>query len=127
MNKKATLIKSIKSSVFEMINRPEAYPKINFSTFLSSRLNYDYTYLANLFSEAEGTTIEHFILIYKIEKVKELMLKEELSLTQIAKKLHYSSVAHLSNQFKKITGLTASAFKSLKNQRQPTASQLLKI
>lgn len=109
-----------------MINRPEAYPKINFSTFLSSRLNYDYTYLANLFSEAEGTTIEHFILIYKIEKVKELMLKEELSLTQIAKKLHYSSVAHLSNQFKNY-GLTASAFKSLKNQRQPTASQLLKI
>jgi len=83
-------------------------------------LHYDYTYLANLFSETKGTTIEHFIILHKIERVKELIIYDELNLSEIAWKLHYSSVAHLSNQFKKITGLTPSFFKSLKNKKRST-------
>lgn len=81
-------------------------------------MHYDYTYLSNLFSETEGTTIEHFILLHKIEKVKELILYDELNFTEIAEKLHYSSVAHLSNQFKKITGLTPTYYKSLKHKKR---------
>ena len=81
------------------------------------KLNHNYTYLANLFSEVEGITIEHYIIIHKIEKVKELLVYDELSLTEISYKLHYSSVAHLSNQFKKITGLTPSFFKKVKDNR----------
>ena len=91
---------------------------INFSDYLSQKLEYDYTYLANLFSEVQGTTIEKFIINHKIERVKELLIYNELTLTEIACKLHYSSVAHLSNQFKKVTGLTPSYFKHLKNKRK---------
>ena len=90
------------------------------SDYLGEKLNYDYTYLANLFSEVKGTTIEKFYLTHKIEKVKELIVYDELNLTEIADKLHYSSVAHLSNQFKKITGLTPSHFKKLKRKRIST-------
>jgi AraC-like DNA-binding protein len=93
-------------------------PKTNFSDYLSQKLNYDYTYLANLFSEAQGTTIENFIISHKIERVKELIIYDELNLTEIAWKMHYSSVAHLSNQFKKITWLTPSHFKHLKDKRR---------
>jgi len=92
--------------------------KINLSNFLSEKLNHDYTYLANLFSEVKGTTIEQFYLTHKIEKVKELLVYDELTLSEIAYKMHYSSSAHLSNQFKKMTGLTPSHFKSLKNKRR---------
>jgi len=117
-DKKAMLIERIKNIIVEMIHYEEELPKVNFSEYLSEKMDYDYTYLANLFSETEGTTIEHFIILHKIERVKELILYNELNLTQIADKLHYSSVAHLSNQFKKITGLTPSFFKSLKHKKR---------
>jgi len=92
--------------------------KVNLSDYLSEKLNFDYTYLANLFSEVEGKTIEKFFIAHKIEKAKELLVYDELNLTEIADKLHYSSVAHLSNQFKRITGLTPSHFKKLKHKRR---------
>lgn len=117
-DKKSILIEKIKNVVVELIHYTEDSLKTNFSTHLSKELKYDYTYLANLFSEVEGTTIEHFIIIHKIERVKELLVYDELSLKEISYKLHYSSVAHLSNQFKKITGLTTSHFKKLKNYRR---------
>ena len=117
-DKKAMLIEKIKNVIIEMVHYEEELPKVNFSDYLTEKLNYNYTYLANLFSETESTTIEHFIIIHKIEKVKELILYDELNLTQIADKLHYSSVAHLSHQFKKVTGLTPSFFRSLKDKKR---------
>jgi AraC-like DNA-binding protein len=117
-DKKAMLIEQIKKVVIEMVHYTDDLPKVNFSDFLSEKLHYDYTYLANLFSEVEGTTIERFIISHKIERVKELIIYDELNLTEIAWNMHYSSVAHLSNQFKKITGLTPSHFKNLKNKRR---------
>ena len=119
-DKKAILIEKIKNVVIEMIHYSDVQPGTNFSDYLSQKLNYDYTYMANLFSEKEATTIEHFIIMHKIEKVKELIIYNELTLTEIAWKLHYSSVAHLSAQFKKTTGLTPSFFKSLKNRKRNT-------
>jgi AraC-like DNA-binding protein len=116
-DKRSMLIEKIKNVITEMIHYTEEVPRINFSNFLADKLQYDYTYLANLFSEVEGTTIEHHIIAHKIERVKELLVYDELSLTEIAYKLHYSSVAHLSNQFKKVTGLTTSHFKQLKQKR----------
>lgn len=116
-DKRSMLIEKIKNVITEMIHYTEEIPKVNFSDFLTEKLNYDYTYLANLFSEVEGTTIEHHIIAHKIERVKELLVYDELSLTEIAYKLHYSSVAHLANQFKKATGLTTSHFKKLKHKR----------
>lgn len=101
-DKKAILIEKIKNVVIEMIHYGEELPKINISNYLSKKLKYDYTYLSNLFSETEATTIEHYIIAHKIEKVKELILYGELNLTEIALKLQYSSVAHLSRQFKKL-------------------------
>tara|TARA_B110000503_G_C7036714_1_gene366417 strand:- start:700 stop:1023 length:324 start_codon:yes stop_codon:yes gene_type:complete len=100
-----------------MIHYSEEFPKVNYSEYLSEKLNYDYTYLSNIFSEVKGITIQQFIIIHKIEKVKELLLYEELNLTQISQQLDYSSVAHLSNQFKKITGLTPTFYKQLKEKR----------
>jgi AraC-like DNA-binding protein len=100
-----------------MIHYSEDAPILNFSDYLSEKLNYDYTYLSNIFSEVQGITIQQYIILHKIEKVKELLLYDELTLTEIAYKLHYSSVAHLSNQFKKITGLAPSYFKSVKQRR----------
>jgi AraC-like DNA-binding protein len=119
-DKKAILIENIQNVVIEMVHYEDELPKVNFSTYLSEKLNYDYTYLANLFSETKGITIEHFIILHKIERVKELIIYDELTLSEIAWRLHYSSVAHLSNQFKKITGLTPSYFKSLKSKRRST-------
>lgn len=116
-DKKAILIERIKNVIVEMVHYADDPPKTNFSSFLSEKLKYDYTYLANIFSETQGTTIEHFIIMHKIEKVKELIIYNELNLTEIAWKLRYSSVAHLSSQFKKITGLTPSYFKSLKKKK----------
>ncbi len=115
-NKKSILIEKIKNVVVEMIHYSdeEGPLKITFSNYLSEKLHHDYTYLATLFSQVTGTTIENYILSHKIERVKELLLYDELSLTEIAHKLNYSSVAHLSNQFKKITGLTPTYFKKLK-------------
>jgi AraC-like DNA-binding protein len=115
-DKKAILIERIKNVIIEMIHYEDEWPTINFSTYLTQKLKYDYTYMANLFSEATGTTIEHYIIAHKIERVKELLLYDELTLTQISYKLNYSSVGHLSNQFKKVTGLTPTFFKNLKDK-----------
>ncbi|GAB3517982.1 hypothetical protein GCM10027442_38120 [Emticicia fontis] len=117
-DKKAILIEKIKNVIIEMVHYEDELPKVKNSDYISEKLQYDYTYLANLFSETTGTTIEHFIIIHKIERVKELMIYDELNLTEISYKLNYSSVAHLSNQFKKITGLTPSFFKSLKHKKR---------
>jgi YesN/AraC family two-component response regulator len=117
-DKKAVLIEKIKTVIIEMVHYSDEIPKTNFSVYLSEKLDYDYTYLANLFSEVKGTTIEKFIISHKIARVKELIIYDELSLAEIAWKMHYSSVAHLSNQFKKVTGLTPSHFKNLKNKRR---------
>ena len=116
-NRKSILIEKIKKVIVELIHYDDEPLKINFSDYLSKKLNHDYTYLANLFSEAEGINIEHYIIMHKIERVKELLAYDELSLTEISYNLHYSSVAHLSNQFKKVTGLTPSNFKNFKENR----------
>jgi AraC-like DNA-binding protein len=117
-DRKSILVEKIKTIIIELVHYNDEQIKINLSDFLSEKLNYDYTYLANLFSEVKGTTIENFYLSHKIEKVKELLVYDELNLTEIAFKMHYSSVAHLSNQFKRMTGLTPSHFKHLKNKRR---------
>jgi AraC-like DNA-binding protein len=117
-DKKAILIEKIKNIIIEMIHYEEDLQIVKNSTFISEKIGQNYTYLANLFSETTGTTIEHFILLHKIEKVKELIIYNELNLTQIADKMHYSSVAHLSNQFKKITGLTPTFYKRLKSKKR---------
>lgn len=117
-DKKSILIEKIKNVVVEMVHYSEEVPKVNFSDHLSAKLHYDYTYLANIFSEVMSTTIQQFIIIHKIERAKELLVYDELTLTEISYKLNYSSVAHLSNQFKKITGLTPSHFKKLRRKRR---------
>jgi len=117
-DKKSVLIQKIKNVIVELVHYSEEPLTINFSDFLSQKLNHDYTYLANLFSEVQGTTIEKFIIAHKIERVKELLVYDELNLTEIAYLMHYSSVAHLSTQFKKVTGLTPSYFKQLKQKRR---------
>ena len=123
-DKKSILIERIKNVITEMIHYSDELPKINYSDHISQKLNYDYTYLSNIFSEVKGITIQHFIIVHKIEKVKELLLYDELSLTEISYKLQYSSVAHLSNQFKKITGLSPSFYKQLKQKRQITLENM---
>jgi AraC-like DNA-binding protein len=115
---KAILIEKIKNTIGEMVNHPEEMNRIKFSVLLGEKLNHDYTYLANLFSEVTGTTIEQFVIARKIEKVKELLLYDELKLTEISYKLNYSSVSHLSSQFKKVTGLTPTFFKQLKYKKR---------
>lgn len=117
-DKKSMLIEKIKNTIIEMVHHTEEVNKMNFSDFLSTQLNYDYTYLSNLFSEVQGTTIEQFIISHKIERIKELIIYGELNITEIAWKMNYSSVAHLSNQFKKMTGLSPSHFKQLKDKRR---------
>ncbi|OPC05300.1 AraC family transcriptional regulator [Elizabethkingia ursingii] len=116
-DKKSILIEKIKNVVTQMIHYIDEFPKENFSDYISEKLGYDYTYLANTFSEVKGITLQHFIIINKVEKIKELLLYDELNLTEISYKLNYSSVAHLSNQFKKITGLSPSFYKKLKLRR----------
>ena len=113
-DKRSVLIEKIKNIVVEMIHYYDELPKINYSDYISEKLDYDYTYLSNLFSEINGITIQQFIITHKIERVKELLFYDELSLTEISYRMQYSSVAHLSNQFKKVTGLTPSQFKHLK-------------
>ena len=123
-DKRAVLIEKIRSVIIEMVHFNEDMPKINYSEYISEKLHYDYTYLSNLFSEVKGITIQQFIITHKIEKVKELMLYDELNLTEISYRLQYSSVAHLSNQFKKITGLTPSEYKRLKNHHRSTIEDI---
>jgi len=118
-DKKGMLVEKIKNVIIELVHYSEdLIIKVNFSDYLSEKLNYDYTYLANLFSEHQELTIEHYFLNHKIERVKELLIYDELNITEIAYKMHYSSVAHLSNQFKKITGLTPSHYKHLKVKKR---------
>ncbi len=123
-DKRAVLIEKIKNVITEMIHHTDEQPKMNYSDFISEKLNYDYTYLSNLFSEVKGITIQQFIIVHKIERAKELLLYDELNLTEISYKLHYSSVAHLSNQFKKVTGLSPSHFKQLKNKRRSPIEEI---
>ncbi|WP_372793695.1 helix-turn-helix domain-containing protein [Lutibacter sp.] len=123
-DKRAMLIEKIKNVIIEMVHHSEEAIKINFSDFLSEKLNHDYTYLANLFSEVQGTTIEQFIIVHKIERIKELIIYGELNITEIAWKMNYSSVAHLSNQFKKVTGLSPSHFKKMKNKRRSPIEEI---
>lgn len=111
------IIEKIKAVIIEMIHYSDELPKVNYSDYISEKLGYDYTYLANTFSEVKGITIQQFIIMNKIERIKELLLYNELNLTEISYLLHYSSVSHLSNQFKKITGLTPSFYKKLKKKR----------
>lgn len=117
-DKKSILIEKIKNVITELIHYTDELPEMNYSNYISEKLNYDYTYLANIFSEVKGINIQQYIIINKIERVKELLLYDELNLTEIAYKLHYSSVAHLSNQFKKVTGLSPSFFKQLQRKRK---------
>lgn len=116
-DKKSMLIEKIKNIIVQMIHYSDEAPVLNFSDYLSEKLNYEYNYLSNLFSEVKGITIERYIIAHKIERAKELLLYNELTLTEIASKLHYSNVAHLSTQFKKVTGLTPSFFKQMKHKR----------
>jgi len=123
-DRRAVLIEKIKTVIIEMVHHTEDEMNVNFSHFLSEKLNHSYTYLANLFSEVQGTTIEQFIIAHKTERVKELIMYGELNMTEIAWKMNYSSVAHLSNQFKKITGLTPSHFKQLKDKRRSPIEEI---
>jgi len=117
-DKKSRLIEKIKNLIIELVHRQDSTLKINLSDYLSSQLNHDYNYMTNLFSEVEGTTIEKYFIGQKIEKVKELLVYDELTLSEIAWQLNYSSVAHLSSQFKKVTGLTPSHFKNIRAQKR---------
>ncbi len=123
-DKKSILIERIKNVVIEMIHYSDEVPRVNYSDYISEKLNHNYTYLSNLFSEVKGVTIQQYIISHKIERVKELLLYDELSLTEISYKLHYSSAAHLSNQFKKVTGLSPSYYKVLKQGRESTLENL---
>lgn len=117
-DRKAMLIEKIKNVIIEMVHHTDEIIKVNFSDYLSEKMNHDYTYLSNLFSEVQGTTIEQFIISHKIERIKELIIYDEHNITEIAWKMGYSSVAHLSSQFKKMTGLSPSHFKQLKDKRR---------
>jgi AraC-like DNA-binding protein len=123
-DKRSVLIEKIKNAVIEMIHHTDDIIKTNFSDFLSKKLGHNYTYLANLFSEVQGTTIEQFIISHKIERIKELIIYDELNITEIAWKMNYSSVAHLSTQFKKATGLSPSHFKQLKDKRRSPIEEI---
>ena len=123
-DKKSRLIEHIKSSIIEIVHQQNSELKSNLSEYLSTKLNHDYTYLSNLFSEVEGTTIEKYFISQKIKRVKELLVYDELSLSEIAHQMNYSSVAYLSNQFKKVTGLTPTYFKSIKEDKRKPLDEL---
>jgi len=123
-DKRAVLIEKIKNVIIEMVHHTDGVIKTNFSNYLSEKLNHDYTYLANLFSEVQGITIEQFIISHKIERIKELIIYDELNISEIAWKMNYSSVSYLSNQFKKVTGLSPSHFKQLKNKRRSPIEEI---
>jgi AraC-like DNA-binding protein len=123
-DKKAVLIEKIKNVIIEMIHYTDETPKMNFSGYLAEKLNYDYTYLSNLFSDNQGITLERFIITHKIERVKELIIYDELSLKEIAWNMHYCSVSHLSHQFKMITGSSPTHFKNLKIKRRSPIEEI---
>jgi AraC-like DNA-binding protein len=120
-NKKGMLVAKIKSVIIEMVHYADELPALKYSAYISEKLKLDYTYLSDIFSEVQGITIHRFLIIQKIEKAKELLLYDDLSITEIAYKLHYSSVAHLSNQFKNVTGLSPSYFKAIQQKRSNKA------
>ena len=117
-DKKGRIIEKIKNIIIDLVHHQDSDVKTNLSGVLSDKLHHDYNYLSNLFSEVEGTTIEKYFIAQKVEKVKELLVYDELSLSEIANRLNYSSVAYLSNQFKKVTGLTPSHFKQIKEDKR---------
>lgn len=123
-DKKAVLIEKIKNVIIEMIHHTDEVPKTNYSDYIAEKLSFDYTYLSNIFSEVKGITIQQFIIVHKIERIKELIIYGELNISEIAWKMNYSSVAHLSNQFKKITGLSPSHFKQLKDKRRSPIEEI---
>jgi AraC-like DNA-binding protein len=123
-DKRSILIEKIKNTIIEMVHHTDELIKTNFSDYLSEKLKYDYTYLANLFSEVQGTTIAQFMISHKIERIKELIIYDELNITEIAWKMNYSSVSHLSHQFKRSTGLTPSHFKQLKDKRRSPIEEI---
>lgn len=123
-DKRSILIEKIKTVIVEMVHYNDELPKINFSAFISKKLNYEYKYLSNLFAEVQGTTIEQYIILHKIERVKELLTYGEMSLTDIADVMQYSSVAALANQFKKITGLTSKHFKKMQVEKRRALEDL---
>lgn len=123
-DKNTILVERIKNTIIEMIHYSDELPKVNYSDYLSEKLGLEYTYLSNLFTELKGITIQQYIIINKIERVKELLIYEDLTLSEISYKLHYSSVAHLSNQFKKVTGISPSLFRQLKIKRRENLENL---
>jgi AraC-like DNA-binding protein len=123
-NKRAILIERIISVIIDMVHNSTETNNLNFSDYLSKKLNHHYTYLSNIFSEVKGITIQQFIIIHKVERIKELLMYNELNLTEISYLLNYSSVAHLSNQFKKITGLSPSHFKILKDKKRMPVEEI---
>ena len=122
--KQGILVEKIRQVIIDYVYNTEDKPTIKFSAILSSELNHSYTYLANFFSEIEATTIEQYMIGLKIERIKELIIYGELNMTEIAWKMNYSSVAHLSNQFKKVTGLTPSHFKQMKDKRRSPIEEI---
>lgn len=123
-DKKTILTEKVKNIIIEMVHHSDELPKVNYSAYMSEKLSLNYTYISNTFSEVTGTTIENYIIAHKIERVKELLMYNELNLTQISYKMQYSSVAHLSNQFKKVTGQTPSRFKKLGNNKRLALEEL---
>lgn len=123
-DKKSIMIEKIKKVIIEMVHYSNELPKVKYSCYISEKLSRDYNYLSTCFSEVTGTSIEHFIILHKIERVKELLMYNEYTLTEISYKMDYSSVAHLSNQFKKVTGVTPSHFKKLKNKKRIALEQI---
>lgn len=124
-DKKSIQIEKIKNAIIEMVHYSDEPLEIKYSEYISEKLEYDYTYLSNLFSEVTGSTLQQFIIVHKIERAKELIIYNELSLKEICFKLHYSSVPHFSNQFKKVTGLSPAFFKSLKKKKRTSLENVL--
>lgn len=123
-DRKSRLIEQIKNEIIYLVHHSDIILNTNLSTWLADRLHYDYTYLSNLFSEVEGTTIEKYYIAQRIEKVKELLVYDELTLAEIADALSYSSAAYLSSQFKKVTGLTPTFYKSIKETKRRNIDEL---
>lgn len=123
-DKRSQIIEKVKTLIIELVHHSNDELKVNLSNYLSDEVHYNYHYLSNLFTELHGTTIEHYFISQKIERAKELLVYDELSLSEIANQLNYSSVAHLSKQFKKISGLTATQFKQLKIQKRRSIQEL---
>ncbi len=123
-DKKSILIEQVKNIITELVHYSEEPLLVNLSDYLSDKLNNNYNYLSTLFMESQGITIEQFYIFHKVERIKELLIYNELTITEIAEQLHYSSVSHLSNQFKKITGLTPSAFKQIGEKRRKSLEDL---